>query len=92
MNRIRPHSSGLAFAGFIGLWHTLWAFLVWMGAAQWLINFIFRLHMLTPPYKVNTFSFGMAAALVLVTTLTGYVSGYVIGAIWNRCVSGTSVT
>jgi hypothetical protein len=86
MNRIHPHTFGIAFAGFLALWHVLWAFLVWIGAAQWLIDFIFRLHMITPPYKVTAFSFGVAAALVLVTASIGYVSGFVIGTIWNRCV------
>ena len=90
MNRIHPHSFGLAFAGFLALWHALWATLVWIGAAQWLIDFIFRLHMITPPYKVTTFSFGTAAVLVLVTASIGYVSGFVIGAIWNRCVPGAN--
>lgn len=85
MNRIKPHSFGLAFGIFLGLWHTCWALLVFFGAAQWLIDFVFRLHMITPPYKISSFNFGTAAGLVAFTTLVGYMSGLIIGLIWNRC-------
>ena len=85
MNRIQPHSFGLAFAIFLALWHSLWSLLVWIGAAQWLIDFIFRLHMITPPYKIAPFSFGTALSLIAVTTCFGYLVGFLIGIIWNRC-------
>jgi hypothetical protein len=85
MSRVHPHSMGLAFGAFLGLWHTFWALLVWIGAAQWLIDFIFRLHMIAPPYRITGFNLLTAASLVLVTASIGYVSGLVIGLIWNRC-------
>lgn len=84
MNRANPHSFGLVFGVFLAVWHTAWATLVWFGAAQPLIDFIFRLHMITPPYKISAFSLGDAAALVLVTASIGYVAGWVVGFIWNR--------
>lgn len=90
MNRIHAHSLGLVFGVFLALWHTLWALLVWIGAAQWLLDFVFRLHMITPPYKVMTFSFGTAFALVLITASIGYVTGFAIGVIWNRCAGRTA--
>jgi len=83
MNRVHPNSFGLAFAIFLGLWHSLWSVLVWIGAAQWLIDFIFRLHMITPPYKIMAFSFGAALSLVAVTSCVGYIVGLVLGIIWN---------
>jgi hypothetical protein len=79
---------GLAFGVFLGLGHTFWAFLVFAGAAQWLIDFIFRLHMIAPPYQVTGFSLVTAASLVAVTASIGYMSGLFIGVIWNRCASG----
>jgi hypothetical protein len=90
MNRIHAHSLGLAFGLFLALWHALWAFLVWVGAAQWLLDFVFRLHMITPPYKVVAFSLGTAIALLLITASIGYVTGFVIGIIWNRCAVRTA--
>jgi hypothetical protein len=86
MRHIRPYSVGLVFALFLGMWHTLWSLLVWLGAAQSFIDFIFRLHMITPPYTIAAFNFGTAAGLVLVTAGIGYVGGWVMGMIWNRCV------
>jgi hypothetical protein len=90
MNRIKPHSLGLGFGIFLGLWHTTWSLLVFFGAAQWLIDFVFRLHMITPPYKISAFSLGTAAGLVVFTTCTGYVVGLLIGIIWNRCAVGSA--
>jgi hypothetical protein len=68
----------------IGSWHALWAGLVWAGAAQPVIDFIFRLHMITPPYRIAAFDPGLAVALVLVTAIIGYVLGWVAAVIWNR--------
>ena len=90
MNRIRPCSLGLALCIFLALWHTCWALLVWLGAAQWLIDFIFRLHMITPPYKIAAFSFGTAVGLVAVTAGIGYFFGWLLAVIWNRYGAGTT--
>jgi hypothetical protein len=40
--------------------------------------------MITPPYKIDAFNLGTAAALVAVTAAIGYVVGWVAGIIWNR--------
>jgi len=68
----------------IGSWHALWAGLVFAGAAQPVIDFIFRLHMITPPYKIAPFDPGLALAIVLVTAIVGYVFGWMGAIIWNR--------
>ena len=84
MNRTNPHSFGLVFGIFLGVWHALWSLLVWLGAAQPLMDFIFRLHMITPPYKIAVFDLGTAVALVAVTAVIGYGMGCLVGFIWNR--------
>ena len=84
MSRANPHSFGLVFGVFLAVWHALWALLVGFGAAQPLIDFIFRLHMIAPPYKIAAFNLGTASALVAVTAAIGYVMGWVAGLIWNR--------
>jgi hypothetical protein len=83
MKAIRPTTVGLVFAAFLAIWHTLWSLLVAVGAAQAVIDFIFRLHMITPPYRIAPFDLGTAAALVLVTACIGYIGGWAAGAIWN---------
>jgi hypothetical protein len=88
MNRVQPRSFGFAFAAFLATSHAFWALLVWAGAAQWLLDFVFRLHMIAPPYHVTAFSPLTAATLVLFTAAVGYVSGWFIGFLWNHCVLG----
>ena len=84
MTPVRPHSIGLIFAAFLALWHALWALLVWGGAAQPVLDFIFRLHMIAPPYQVGSFRLGTATGLVVVTATIGYLAGCVAGWLWNR--------
>ena len=87
MNRIHPNSVGLALAAFLGTFHAFWAFLIWAGGAQWLLDFVFLLHMITPPYHVTGFNLFTATSLVLVTAAIGYVSGCFIGFVWNQFVA-----
>lgn len=86
MKTLRPHSVGLVFGIFLGAWHALWSLLVLAGFAQPVLDFVFRLHMITPPYQVGPFQAGTAIALVLVTAGLGFVIGWFMGLVWNRCV------
>jgi hypothetical protein len=82
-NTINANSVGLAFGGVLGLWHVTWSVLVALGWAQTLLDWILSLHMLQIPMTVLPFSLPMAASLVVVTSVFGYVGGYVLCAIWN---------
>jgi hypothetical protein len=84
MDRIHPRSTGFVLALFLGSFHALWACLVWAGAAQWLLDFVFRLHMITPPYQVTAFNAFTATGLVLMTAAVGYVAGWLINVVWNH--------
>lgn len=80
---ISPHKLGLVLATFIGGWHIVWSLLVLLGWAQSLLNFVFWLHFIAPPYEVGLFVPWRAMMLVAVTTTVGYVFGRALGAIWN---------
>jgi hypothetical protein len=80
---INRHKLGLLFGGFLGLCHFVWAGLVLSGMAQFLTDWIFRLHFIQPPYTIMPFNLGAAVGLILLTSGTGYLSGWVLAAMWN---------
>ncbi len=84
MNRVHPHSFGLALGIFLAAFHAVWSLLVLSGIGQWLLDIIFKLHMLKPFIMVEPFSLTKAVLLVIVTGLIGYIAGSVMGVIWNR--------
>lgn len=81
---------GLVFAVFLGGWHLAWSILVLLHWAQPVIDFIFWLHFITPPYQVGTFVAWRALALIVVTALLGFVFGSIIAAIWNWMRQGSA--
>ena len=86
MTRLSLPGTGLAFGACIALFHAAWAALVAVRWAQPLLDFIFRLHFITPPYRVGAFDPVTALMLVGVTFALGAVGGCVFAAIWNVAV------
>ncbi len=84
MHNINANKTGLVFGAVLGGIHLVWAILVAIGVAQWLMDFIFNLHMINPIMVVGSFSLGLAIGLIVVTAIIGYVIGYVFGMVWNR--------
>lgn len=82
-NTFEANKVGLAFGGVLGLWHLVWSILVAVGWAQPLFDWILHLHMMQLPVKVLPFVLSTAVTLVVVTSLIGYVVGYVFATVWN---------
>lgn len=78
---------GLALGLFSGLCHFVWVWLVLTGLAQSLLNWVFQLHFIQPPYRLLPFSIVNALALIVLTFVTGYASGWFLGAVWNWLMS-----
>jgi hypothetical protein len=81
--RINKNKAGIVAGLLIGLWHLIWSLLVAFGVAQAVINWIFRLHFIQPPYTITAFNLVTAVTLIVVTSVIGFVMGWLFGAIWN---------
>ena len=80
---VNPVKVGAVFALFFALWHLFWATLVALGIAQPLLDFVFWMHFINPPYEVEAFDAGRAGILVGVTAAIGMAGGLVGALLWN---------
>lgn len=88
MTKLNAMRTGLAVGAFLALSHLAWAAVVAARLAQPLLDFIFRLHFITPAFTVGAFDAGTAALLVLVTGGIGFAVGLVLALIWNGLARG----
>jgi hypothetical protein len=79
-----PNKVGLVIGALIGGWHLVWSILVLLGGAQPIIDFIFWAHMIQPIYVIKPFNLLAAITLIVITSVTGYIFGFVGTVIWNR--------
>lgn len=63
--------------------HLCWAILVALGWAQLVIDFIFKLHMLSSPFQVQPFELPLALGLIGITFLVGCFYGIVFFVVKN---------
>ena len=80
---ISKNKLGIVFGALLGLSHLVWAAMVATGVAQWLMDWVFRLHFIQPPYIVTAFNLSHAVGLIVVTSSLGYLMGWLGAALWN---------
>lgn len=88
--KLKLGGTAMVFGVFIALMHVIWMLLIYLRVAQFYLNWIFGLHLITNPYKVLPFDFGTALTLVIFTFIVGYVVGWIFAFIWNRLHKGRS--
>ncbi len=81
---INSVKAGLALGALMGVWHLCWSILVALGWAQPVIDFVFWMHFIKPVYVVGAFDPAIAAVLIVITSLTGFVFGWLFALLWNR--------
>lgn len=79
-----PNKVGLVFAILLGGFHLVWSILVATGVGQALYDFILWAHMIHLAITIGPFDLKAAITLIVVTSLFGYVTGYVASLVWNR--------
>lgn len=57
--------------------HLCWIFLIFLGWAQPVMDYIFKIHMLNSPFQIQPFSLGYAAQLIAITFAIGCFYGLV---------------
>lgn len=84
MQMVNPMRAGVTFGTLLGVWHLCWSLLVALGWAQPLIDFVFWMHFIRPVYVIQPFSLPVAAVLIVVTFVTGFVLAFLFALLWNR--------
>jgi hypothetical protein len=84
MKAIHPLKAGLTLGVLLGVCHLSWALLVAFGWAQVIIDVVFWLHFIKPPYAIAPFELSVAAMLVLMTFCLGFILAYIFSVVWNK--------
>ena len=80
---IKPVKAGMAVGGFAAIAHAVWALIIGLGWGQSFLNFIYRIHMVSPAPQAEPFDLATALLLVIVAAVIGFVAGSVFARVWN---------
>ncbi len=83
MKKIHPHDVGFILGATVSIMHIVWSLAVFVGLANWYLDFIFSLHFLSNPFVVQSFDWGKAIMLWVITFVVGYLVGWIFGVMWN---------
>lgn len=80
---LNKNKTGLVLGILFAICHLLWSLAVLAGVAQKFLTWIFSMHMLNNVFTVTSFNAVNALVLLVVTFITGYVTGWVFALLWN---------
>jgi hypothetical protein len=81
---INPLKAGVTFGALLGGYHLCWSLLVALGWAQPLIDFVFWMHFIQPVFVIRPFNLPAAAALIVFTSMAGFVIALLFAVLWNK--------
>lgn len=81
--KLNSIKTGLSLGLFTGSMHLLWILLILFGAAQPLLDFVYKMHFLNNPFTVQTLTFGLALTLIVITSAVGALAGWFFAVLWN---------
>lgn len=83
MTTVNPYRVGMVAGIFLGTWHLIWSIMVAAGIAQGFMTWILKLHFINISFGIAPFDLKLAAGLVVVTSVFGYLVGWFLGTVWN---------
>jgi hypothetical protein len=81
---VSRNRTGIVAAALVGGWHVVWSGLVLSGLGQILYDFILWAHMIHLEIVIGPFELIASIALIIFTSLMGYVIGFMGAWAWNR--------
>ncbi|MBI2611858.1 hypothetical protein HYW54_03890 [Candidatus Gottesmanbacteria bacterium] len=84
MKTLDPIHVGIILGLFFGSLHLIWSVFVAIGLAGWWLDFVTSVHFLSNPFTLQVFDPVRALTLIVVTTVVGFVYGYLFAFIWNK--------
>jgi hypothetical protein len=79
-----PTKVGLFLGTMLGGLHLLWSILVLTGVAQAIYDFVLWAHMIHLNIVIGPFVATAALTLIVVTSVVGYILGYLGALVWNK--------
>ena len=81
MNQLAALKSMFLGAALLSSLHFAWLVLVYMGIAQMVMDFIFKIHMLNSPLQIQPFEWSYAFLLIAITFSVGALYGWLYSVI-----------
>ena len=87
MNNITPNRTGLTLGIAFAIYHSIWLAAMLLGLSRTWLALVQQLHFITFNYQQVSFSLPGALMGIIGALVSGYVVGWIFGAIWQKTKS-----